>query len=218
MSFRALAHRMIGGHHNMIGTVCLGEGEETVRSDYRAERGRGGPSAEVPEEAAHIHGLFSWCHRGRAVRRWMASARTRPRSCVVRRCWYSSYPAARTCASRCSARHSRLRAGTVRCSLRRISLLPRPWVSRVAEGWWKTVGERRLLFMRLRSRLDLEKTERLQRSVFGVSDRDLASSSILVAVHETGGRYSGLSMGNSWWASYRAGAVTWTAVRALSPT
>ena len=60
-----------------------------------------------------------------------------------------------------------------------------------SEGWWKTVGERLLLFTRLRSRLDLEKTERLQRSVFGVSDRDLASSSILVAVHETGGEVFG---------------------------
>ena len=60
-----------------------------------------------------------------------------------------------------------------------------------SEGWWKTVGERLLLFTRLRSRLDLEKTERLQRSVFGVSDRDLASSSILVAVHETGGEVLG---------------------------
>jgi predicted GNAT superfamily acetyltransferase len=60
-----------------------------------------------------------------------------------------------------------------------------------SEGWWKTVGERRLLFMRLRSRLDLEKTERLQRTVFGVSDRDLASASILVAVHETGGEVLG---------------------------
>ena len=59
------------------------------------------------------------------------------------------------------------------------------------EGWWKTVGDRRLLFTRLRSRLDLEKTERLQRTVFGVSDRDLASSSILVAVHETGGEVLG---------------------------
>jgi predicted GNAT superfamily acetyltransferase len=59
------------------------------------------------------------------------------------------------------------------------------------EGWWKTVGERRLLFMRLSSRPDLEKTERLQRSVFGVSDRDLASSSILVAVHSTGGEVLG---------------------------
>jgi predicted GNAT superfamily acetyltransferase len=60
-----------------------------------------------------------------------------------------------------------------------------------SEGWWKTVGERRLLFTRLRSRLDLEKTERLQHAVFGVSDRDLASSSILVAVHETGGEVLG---------------------------
>jgi predicted GNAT superfamily acetyltransferase len=60
-----------------------------------------------------------------------------------------------------------------------------------SEGWSKMVGERRLLFTRLRSRLDLEQTERLQRTVFGVSDRDLASSSILVAVHETGGEVLG---------------------------
>jgi predicted GNAT superfamily acetyltransferase len=60
-----------------------------------------------------------------------------------------------------------------------------------SEGWWKTISERRLLFKRLSSRLDLEKTERLQRTVFGVSDRDLASSSILVAVHETGGEVLG---------------------------
>ena len=59
------------------------------------------------------------------------------------------------------------------------------------EGWWKTVGERRLLFTRLHSRLDLEKTERLQYMVFGVSDRDLASCSILVTVHETGGEVLG---------------------------
>jgi len=61
-----------------------------------------------------------------------------------------------------------------------------------SEGWWKTVGDRRLLFRPLRSRLDLEKTERLQRTVFGVSDRDLASSSILVTVHETGGEVLGV--------------------------
>jgi predicted GNAT superfamily acetyltransferase len=60
-----------------------------------------------------------------------------------------------------------------------------------SEGWWKTVGARRLLFTRLHSRLDLEKTERLQHTVFGVSDRDLASSSILVTVHETGGEVLG---------------------------
>ena len=59
------------------------------------------------------------------------------------------------------------------------------------EGWWKTVGERRLLFTRLRSHQDLERTERLQYIVFGVSDRDLASSSILVTVHETGGEVLG---------------------------
>lgn len=60
-----------------------------------------------------------------------------------------------------------------------------------SEGWWKIVGERRLLFTRLRSRLDLEKTERLQRTVFGVSNRDLASFSLLVTVHETGGEVLG---------------------------
>jgi predicted GNAT superfamily acetyltransferase len=60
-----------------------------------------------------------------------------------------------------------------------------------SEGWWKTVGERRLLFTRLRSHQDLERTERLQYRVFGVSDRDLASSSILVTVHETGGEVLG---------------------------
>jgi predicted GNAT superfamily acetyltransferase len=60
-----------------------------------------------------------------------------------------------------------------------------------SEGWWKTVGKRRLLFVPLRSRFDLEKTELLQRTVFGVSDRDLTPSSILVAVHETGGEVLG---------------------------
>lgn len=60
-----------------------------------------------------------------------------------------------------------------------------------SNGWWKTIGERRLRFTRLISHLDLEKTERLQYGVFGVSDRDLASSSILVTVHETGGEVIG---------------------------
>ena len=59
------------------------------------------------------------------------------------------------------------------------------------EGWRKAVGERRLIFARLRSRLDLKETERLQYTVFGVSDRDLISSSILVTVHETGGEVLG---------------------------
>jgi predicted GNAT superfamily acetyltransferase len=60
-----------------------------------------------------------------------------------------------------------------------------------AGGWRKTVGERPLRFARLRSRLDLTETERLQQKVFGVSDRDLISSSILVTVHETGGEVLG---------------------------
>lgn len=58
-------------------------------------------------------------------------------------------------------------------------------------GWRKTVGGRRLSFAPLRSRRDLEQTERLQQTVFGVSDRDLLSSSILVTVHETGGEVLG---------------------------
>ncbi len=58
-------------------------------------------------------------------------------------------------------------------------------------GWRKTVGGRPLRFARLRSRLDLTETERLQQTVFGVSDRDLISSSILVTVHETGGEVIG---------------------------
>ena len=58
-------------------------------------------------------------------------------------------------------------------------------------GWLKTVGGPPLRFARLRSRLDLTETERLQKSVFGVSDHDLISSSILVTVHETGGEVLG---------------------------
>src|SRR3712207_3642355 len=42
-----------------------------VRAGYRAGRGRGEPSAEEPERAAHDHGLVRWCHRRRAARRWM---------------------------------------------------------------------------------------------------------------------------------------------------
>jgi predicted GNAT superfamily acetyltransferase len=59
------------------------------------------------------------------------------------------------------------------------------------EGWRKTVGGRRLLFARLRSRPELEQTERLQRTVFGVSDRDLVSSATLIVVHKTGGEVFG---------------------------
>src|SRR5215211_781903 len=85
-------------------------------------------------------------------------------------------------------------------------------------GWRKTVGGRPLRFARLRTRLDLTETERLQQTVFGVSDRDLISSSILVTAHETGGEVLGALMGSGWWDSYRAGAVTWMAEPASSLT
>jgi predicted GNAT superfamily acetyltransferase len=58
-------------------------------------------------------------------------------------------------------------------------------------GWRRVVGGRTLDFCRLRSRADLEQTERLQRLVFGVSERDLASFSILVIIHKTGGEVLG---------------------------
>lgn len=58
-------------------------------------------------------------------------------------------------------------------------------------GWHRPLGGRVLDFRRLRSRPDLEQTERLQREVFGVSERDLASFSLLVVVHKTGGEVLG---------------------------
>lgn len=58
-------------------------------------------------------------------------------------------------------------------------------------GWWREVRGKALTFRRLRTRPDLEQTERLQREVFGVSERDLASFSILVVVHKTGGEVLG---------------------------
>src|SRR5689334_10794709 len=48
-----------------------------------------------------------------------------------------------------------------------------------------------LAFRRLRSRADFAQAERLQREVFGVSDRDLASFSILVGIQKTGGEVLG---------------------------
>jgi predicted GNAT superfamily acetyltransferase len=58
-------------------------------------------------------------------------------------------------------------------------------------GWRKLVGGRLLAFRRLRNRPDLEQTERLQREVFGVAERDLASFSLLIVVHKTGGEVLG---------------------------
>lgn len=60
-----------------------------------------------------------------------------------------------------------------------------------AGGWRRDVAGRTLLFRRLRNRPDLEQTERLQRDVFGVSERDLASFSILIIIHKTGGEVLG---------------------------
>ena len=79
------------------------------------------------------------------------------------------------------------------------------------EGWRKTVGGRRLLFARLRSRPELAETERLQRTIFGVSDRDLVSSATLAAVHKTGGEVFGAFDGErlvgflSGWGGYVGG-------------
>jgi predicted GNAT superfamily acetyltransferase len=60
-----------------------------------------------------------------------------------------------------------------------------------SSGWRKHVGGRLLAFRRLRNRPDLEQTERLQHAIFGVSERDLASYSLLVVVHKTGGEVLG---------------------------
>jgi predicted GNAT superfamily acetyltransferase len=61
----------------------------------------------------------------------------------------------------------------------------------IEHGWEKRLGQRTLHFRRLRSRSDLKATEALQREVFGVSDEDLISYSILVVIHRTGGEVLG---------------------------
>ena len=43
VGFRALAHRMIGGHHNVIGTICLGEEEIMCRIRLRSRAWSRGP-------------------------------------------------------------------------------------------------------------------------------------------------------------------------------
>jgi predicted GNAT superfamily acetyltransferase len=60
-----------------------------------------------------------------------------------------------------------------------------------ADGWRRTVGGRELHFRRIRSRADFEQCERLQREVFGVSEHDLASFSIMVIIPKTGGEVLG---------------------------
>lgn len=59
------------------------------------------------------------------------------------------------------------------------------------DGWRKSVGGRTLTFRRVRSQADFESCERLQRDVFGVSETDLASFSIMVVIPKTGGEVLG---------------------------
>jgi len=61
----------------------------------------------------------------------------------------------------------------------------------VSDGWRRTIAGRELRFARVRARDDFEQCERLQREVFGVSEHDLASFSILVMVPKTGGEVLG---------------------------
>jgi predicted GNAT superfamily acetyltransferase len=63
--------------------------------------------------------------------------------------------------------------------------------TQTVDGWRRTVGGRELHFHRVRSRADFEQCERLQREVFGVSEHDLASFSILVIIPKTGGELLG---------------------------
>ncbi|HYI15773.1 MAG TPA: hypothetical protein VEX37_10315 [Thermomicrobiales bacterium] len=60
------------------------------------------------------------------------------------------------------------------------------------DGWRRTVGGRELHFRRVRTRADFEQCERLQREVFGVSEHDLASFSIMVIIPKTGGEVLGV--------------------------
>lgn len=63
--------------------------------------------------------------------------------------------------------------------------------SLTGDGWRRTVSGRELRFRRVRTRADFEQCERLQREVFGVSEHDLASFSILVMIPKTGGEVLG---------------------------
>lgn len=60
-----------------------------------------------------------------------------------------------------------------------------------SQDWRKVVGERDLLFRRVRERADFEQCERLQRDVFGVTETDLASFATLVVISKTGGEVLG---------------------------
>jgi predicted GNAT superfamily acetyltransferase len=58
-------------------------------------------------------------------------------------------------------------------------------------SWRKRLGEREVIFRRLRRLPELLMVEGLQREVFRVTDRDLAAASQLVVVPETGGEVLG---------------------------
>lgn len=59
------------------------------------------------------------------------------------------------------------------------------------DGWQRQVGSRAIDFRVVRTRDDFAQCERLQRDVFGVSDTDLASFSIMVVIPKTGGEVIG---------------------------
>jgi len=58
-------------------------------------------------------------------------------------------------------------------------------------GWRRSIGARTLDFRVIRSPEDFAQCERLQREVFGVSESDLASYSIMVVIPKTGGEVIG---------------------------
>jgi predicted GNAT superfamily acetyltransferase len=58
-------------------------------------------------------------------------------------------------------------------------------------GWRKIVGGRTIDFRRIRTQADFAGCERLQREVFGVTETDLASFSIMVMIPKTGGEVLG---------------------------
>ena len=60
-----------------------------------------------------------------------------------------------------------------------------------ADGWQRQVGVRAITFRVVRTRQDFAQCERLQRDVFGVSETDLASFSIMVVIPKTGGEVIG---------------------------
>ena len=61
----------------------------------------------------------------------------------------------------------------------------------LASGWRRVVGARALEFRVVRTREEFAQCERLQRDVFGVSETDLASFSIMVVIPKTGGEVIG---------------------------